>query len=203
MNEGFYAIGLCAVAVNAATGVLEAGRKPIDLFGMVVVALAAALGGGTLRDLLLDRPVFWIVDVSYLWTAVAAGLATFVLVRRLRLPLNLFLIPDALGLALFTVLGTQIALAMEMDGFVASLMGVITGVFGGVLRDVLCNEVPLVFGGELYATAAWAGALLLVALNHFGIDANASAALATAAVLALRLAAIHWRIRLPIFVARR
>ncbi|MEW5709962.1 MAG: trimeric intracellular cation channel family protein [Pseudomonadota bacterium] len=203
MNEGLYAIGLCAVAVNAATGVLEAGRKPIDLFGMVVVALAAALGGGTLRDLLLDRPVFWIADVSYLWTAVAAGLATFVLVRRLRLPLNLFLIPDALGLALFTVLGTQIALAMEVDGFVASLMGVITGVFGGVLRDVLCNEVPLVFGGELYATAAWAGALLLVALNHFGIDANASAALATAAVLALRLAAIRWRIRLPIFVARR
>jgi uncharacterized membrane protein YeiH len=203
VNEGLYAIGLCAVAVNAATGVLEAGRKPIDLFGMVVVALAAALGGGTLRDLLLDRPVFWIADPSYLWTAVAAGLATFVLVRRLRLPLNLFLIPDALGLALFTVLGTQIALAMEVDGFVASLMGVITGVFGGVLRDVLCNEVPLVFGGELYATAAWAGALLLVALNHFGIDANASAALATTAVLALRLAAIRWRIRLPIFVARR
>src|SRR5690606_30958808 len=107
-----YGIGLAAVAVNAASGVLEAGRKPFDLFGMVVVALAAALGGGSLRDVLLDRPVFWIADPAYLVTAIVTGLATFALVRLVRLPPRLFLLPDAVGLALFTVIGTQAATSL-------------------------------------------------------------------------------------------
>ena len=132
-----YGIALAGVAVNAAAGVLEAGRKPFDLFGMVVVALAAALGGGSLRDVLLDRTVFWIADQSYLIAAIVAGLATFALVRVVRLPARLFLIPDAIGLALFTVSGTQAALAMEAPWLVAVLMGVITGVFGGMLSGTL------------------------------------------------------------------
>lgn len=103
-----YGIGLAGVAVNAASGVLEAGRKPLDLFGMVVIALAAALGGGSLRDLLLDRKVFWIADQSFLIAALVAGVLTFAAARRWRLPPNLFMLPDALGLALFTVSGTQI-----------------------------------------------------------------------------------------------
>jgi uncharacterized membrane protein YeiH len=107
-----YGIGIAGVAVNAAAGVLDAGRKPFDLFGMVVVALAASLGGGTLRDVLLDRTVFWIADQSNLIAAISAGLATFVVVRVVRLPPRLFLLPDALGLALFTVSGTQAAIAM-------------------------------------------------------------------------------------------
>ena len=106
-----YGVGLAGVAAQAAAGVLDAGRKPFDLFGIVVVALAASLGGGSLRDLLLDRPVFWIADQSYLIGAMAAGLATFALVRYVRLPARLFLLPDAIGLALFTVSGTQAALA--------------------------------------------------------------------------------------------
>ena len=102
-----YGVGLAGVAAQAAAGVLDAGRKPFDLFGIVVVALAASLGGGSLRDLLLDRPVFWIADQSYLIGAMAAGLATFALVRYVRLPARLFLLPDAIGLALFTVSGTR------------------------------------------------------------------------------------------------
>lgn len=202
VHEWIYVIGLAAVAVNAVTGVLEAGRKPIDLFGMVIVALAAALGGGTVRDLLLDRPVFWISDQTYLIAGITAALATFAVVRRVRLPINLFLIPDAIGLALFTVLGTQIALAVGTTWFVATLMGVITGVFGGVLRDVLCNEVPLVFGGELYATAAWAGALLLALLDYLGVAPAVAALVTMVSILALRLAAIYWRITLPVFVSK-
>jgi len=99
--------------------------------------------------------VFWVADQTYLVAAIAAGVATFVLVRLARLPANLFLVPDALGLALFTVIGTQIALTLGAPWFVATFLGVVTGVFGGVLRDILCNEVPLVFAGELYATASW------------------------------------------------
>jgi uncharacterized membrane protein YeiH len=198
-----YGIALAGVAVSAAAGVLEAGRKPFDLFGMVVVALAAALGGGSLRDMLLDRTVFWIADQTYLLAAVIAGLATFALVRVVRLPARLFLLPDAVGLALFTVSGTQAALAMEAPWLVASLMGVITGVFGGIVRDVLCNEVPLVFSGELYATASWLGALLLVGLVAAGVSAGWAALAAGSLVLAIRLLAIRFRWGLPVFTARR
>jgi uncharacterized membrane protein YeiH len=197
-----YGIGLAAVAVNAASGVLEAGRRPFDLFGMVVVALAAALGGGSLRDVLLDRTVFWIADQSYLIAAIIAGLATFALVRLVKLPGKLFLLPDAIGLALFTVSGTQAALAVGAPWLVASLMGVITGVFGGILRDMLCNEVPLVFTGELYATASWAGALLLVGLVGAGVATGWAALAGGALVLAIRLGAIVFGWRLPVFVAR-
>lgn len=197
-----YGIGIAGVAFNAAAGVLDAGRKPFDLFGMVVVALAASLGGGSLRDVLLDRTVFWIADQSYLIASIAAGLATFALVRFVRLPSRLFLLPDAIGLALFTVSGTQAALAMGAPWLVASLMGVITGVFGGIVRDVLCNEVPLVFTGELYATASWSGALLLIGLIEAGVSAGWAALAAGALVLVIRLGAIRFKWRLPVFVAR-
>ena len=197
-----YGVGLAGVAAQAAAGVLDAGRKPFDLFGIVVVALAASLGGGSLRDLLLDRSVFWIADQSYLIAAMAAGLATFALVRHVRLPARLFLLPDAIGLALFTVSGTQAALAMDAPWLVASLMGVITGVFGGIVRDVLCNEVPLVFNGEFYATASWLGALLLLGLMAYDISPGWAALAGGTLTLALRLAAIRFRWRLPVFRAR-
>jgi uncharacterized membrane protein YeiH len=197
-----HAVELLAVATCAVSGVLEAGRKEIDLFGVVVVALIAALGGGTLRDLLLGAPVFWIDDQTYLVAAAAAGVAAFFAVRHLRLPRNLFVIPDAAGLALFAVLGTAKALALGAPWPVASVMGVITGAFGGVLRDVLCNEVPLVFSGELYATAAWAGALLYVLLTHFDLIPAWSALVAVAFIFALRLAAVYWKIGLPRLVSR-
>ena len=195
-------LALLGVAVCAITGVLEAGRKQIDLFGVVVIALVAALGGGTLRDLLLARPVFWVVDHHYLLAALLAGLATFLVARVVRLPARLFLIPDALGLALFTISGTRIALDLDAHWLVASLMGVITGVFGGIVRDVLCNEVPLVFSGELYATAAWSGALLLVLTRSQDLHSNLALATPTVAVFLIRLAGIHWRIHLPKFSMR-
>lgn len=195
-------LGLAGVAVCAVTGVLEAGRKHIDLFGVVVIALVAALGGGTLRDLLLARPVFWVVNHDYLVAALLAGVATFVVARLVRLPQRLFLIPDALGLALFTILGTRIALDLDAHWLVASLMGVITGVFGGIVRDVLCNEVPLVFSGELYATAAWSGALLLVLTRAEHMQGTIAVAAPTLAVFMIRMAGIHWRIKLPKFSMR-
>ncbi len=198
-----YIVAIAAVAVNASSGVLEAGRRPFDLFGMVVVALAAALGGGTLRDVLLDRTVFWIADQTYLITALLAGMATFAMVRMVRLPTKLFLLPDAIGLALFTVSGTQAALSVGAPWLVASLMGVVTGVFGGILRDMLCNEVPLVFNGALYATASWLGALLLVGLVSNEVSMGVASLAAGSLVLGIRLGAIVFGWRLPIFTARK
>lgn len=188
-----------AVAVSAASGVLEAGKKRIDLFGMLLIAFAAALGGGSIRDILLDRTVFWIRDQDFMFIALGSGLFTFFLARWTRLSRQAFLLPDAAGLALFTVAGTNVALSVSAPWFVASFMGVITGVMGGVLRDVLCNEEPVVFQGTLYATVAWAGALLLIALLYYGVDSAVAAALAGSGMFAARLAAIHWNISLPVF----
>src|SRR6218665_1121514 len=154
MDGLVYWIGMFAVASIAASGALEAGRKPaIDLFGAVVVGLAAAVGGGSLRDLLLDRTVFWLADQTYLFVAVGAAGGASLLARFAPLPPRLFLFADAIGLALFTVAGTRLALTQGTPWFAASFLGVVTGAFGGVLRDVLCNEVPIVFSSELYATA--------------------------------------------------
>jgi uncharacterized membrane protein YeiH len=197
-----YWIGQGAVVMMAAAGVLEAGRKRFDLFGTVLVALAAALGGGSVRDILLDRPVFWVADQAYLMSALGAALLTFFLARVLVLPVRLFLIPDAAGLALFTVLGTKAALVWGAPWLVASVMGLITGVVGGILRDVLCNEEPLVFTSTLYATAAWAGALAYIGLLKLGLDAGFCAVAAGTGIFLVRLAAIRWALRLPRFLAK-
>lgn len=198
MDALLYWVGLVAVAVNALTGVMDSGRKQMDLIGALLVGVATALGGGTIRDLLLDRNVFWVVDQTYLIVALATGLLSFFAIRRRPLLPRLFLIPDAIGLALFTIIGTQIALQWHAPWLVASLMGVITGVVGGVLRDILCNDVPLVFlQGELYATAAWAGALALIGMQEIGISPVISAWAGMAIVLALRLLAMRYHLTLP------
>ena len=200
MDAMLYWLGMAAVAVNALTGVLDSSRKQMDLIGALLVGIATALGGGTIRDLLLDRNVFWVVDQLYLMAALGAGLITFFIARALPLPPRLFLIPDAIGLALFTIIGTQISLQWHAPWLVASLMGVITGVVGGVLRDILCNDVPLVFlKGELYASAAWAGALTLTGLQAMNVSAVIASWLAMAAVLTLRLLAMYFCITLPAF----
>jgi uncharacterized membrane protein YeiH len=200
MLEFVYWVGMAAVAVNALTGVMEAERKAIDVMGATLVAVATALGGGTVRDVLLNRNIFWIADQTYLITAVVCGLAAFFLLRHREIPARWFLIPDAIGLALFTAIGTEAALQWHTPWLAASLLGVITGVFGGVLRDVLCNEVPLVMrAGELYATAAWLGALLLIGLQEAGVERVWASGVAMAAILLLRLAAIHYHLTLPSF----
>jgi uncharacterized membrane protein YeiH len=198
MDALLYWVGMAAVAVNALTGVLDSGRKHMDLIGALLVAVATALGGGTVRDLLLDRNVFWVVDQTYLMAALGAGLLTFIIVRNIDIPPKLFLIPDAIGLALFTVIGTQVALQWHTPWLAASLMGVITGVFGGVLRDILCNDVPSVFlKGELYATAAWLGALALIGLQETGMAPVTAAWVAMGIVLVLRLLALRFSLTLP------
>lgn len=203
METLLYWIGLAAVAVNALTGVLDAGRKQMDLIGAVMVGGATALGGGTVRDLLLDRQVFWINDQTYLIVALLTAMLVFFGVRSMKLPPRLFLIPDAIGLALFTIVGTQIALEWQAPWLVASLLGVITGVVGGILRDVLCNEVPLVFvRGELYASAAWCGALSMIGLQAIDVSPLAAAWVGMAVVLAVRLLAMAYRISLPTYTER-
>jgi len=198
-----YWIMLAGVALYAITGVLEAGRKGMDVVGACAVGLATAAGGGTVRDLLIGRQVFWISDQTYMLAALGAALAAFFLLRIIKFPARLFLIPDALGLALFTVSGTQIALAADTSWLVAGLMGVITGVAGGVLRDILCNDIPLIFlPGELYAIAAAAGAGAVVALHATGFSSGETAIAGFLAAAGLRLAAITFRLHAPAWEPR-
>ncbi|MDD5364265.1 MAG: trimeric intracellular cation channel family protein [Gallionellaceae bacterium] len=193
-----YVLDLCAVSICAITATLEARRSELDLFGVTVIAIIAGIGGGTVRDILLGRlPVYWIHDATYVAVGMTAGVLTFFLARRLRLPKNFFLIPDALGMALFTVIGTSIALNLGTPWLITALMGVVTAVFGGVIRDILCNEVPLIFRTDIYATASLAGALLLIGLDASGLGHNAAVWLAMLGTVAIRLAAIRWHIHLP------
>jgi uncharacterized membrane protein YeiH len=193
-----YLLDLCAVAVCAITATLEARRRELDLFGVVVVAVIAGIGGGTVRDILLGRlPVYWVNDPIYVVVGMIAAMSTFFLSRRLAPPKNFFLIPDAVGLALFTVIGTSVAMGLQVHWFIAALMGVITGVFGGVIRDILCNEIPLIFRTDIYATASLIGALLLLALDYAGVRHEPAVLLAMMSTVMIRLAAIRWHIHLP------
>jgi uncharacterized membrane protein YeiH len=195
-----YALSLLGVAVFAASGALAAGRKSFDWIGVGVIAVVTAIGGGTLRDLLLDRhPIFWIEDAAYLWVVLAAVVATLLYVRRRRPPEGSLLVADALGLALFTISGAQVAEQQGLPGLIVVTMGAITGAAGGVLRDVLCNEVPLLFGPSdtLYATAAIAGASAYLGLQAAGVERTLAALLGMSVVAGLRLAAIAWQLRLP------
>lgn len=195
-------IEFAAVAVCAISGVLAASGQRFDLFGILVLATVTALGGGTIRDLCLGTyPIFWIQNPDYLLTALVAALLTFVAARFFRMPHRLLLFADAFGLALFAIAGTEKALTIQSSGLIAILMGVVTGVAGGVVRDVLRREVPIVFRPEiyLYATAALAGAALLVGLRQ-GVPEFREAPLAAMALtLMLRLSAILFKLRLPVF----
>lgn len=200
-----YLVDLMGVAVFAVSGALAAGRKRLDLLGVVVVAMVTAIGGGTTRDLLLDRhPVFWVEDPFYLAVITGAALLTVVYVRWRPPPEESLAVADALGLAFFVVSGAGIARELGLPAVSAGVMGVLTGVAGGVIRDVLTTEIPMILhGGELYATAAITGAAAFLTLSSFGAPAPVPSLVGMAVIVALRLATIVWDLRVPAFSLER
>ncbi len=196
-----YYIDLIGVAVFAVSGALAAGRKRLDLLGVVVIATVTAIGGGTTRDVLLDRhPIFWVADPSYLAVITAAALLTVAYVRWRPPPDKSLRVADALGLAFFVISGARIAQQLELPAISVVVMGVLTGVVGGVIRDVLTTEIPMILRhGELYATAAITGAALFLGLAELGVSSPVPALVGMAVIVALRLAAIVWGLRLPVF----
>lgn len=192
-------LDLVAVAVCAMTGVLAAQEKKMDLVGLTVIAFVSALGGGTLRDILLGcHPVFWVANPQGVATALVAGWFTFLVSLRMRISARAFVFPDALGLALFTIVGAEKSLALGHGWMVSAIMGVLTGVFGGVLRDLFCREMPSIFQRtELYATASVLGAMVFVLARGNGIPPLAAVTGGATMVIFVRLAAVHWKIKLP------
>jgi len=196
-----YLLDLIGVAVFAVSGAMVAARKEFDLLGVAVIATVTAIGGGTIRDVLLDRhPVFWIREPAYLLVILSAAALTLLYARFRKPPRISLLIADALGLALFTISGAQIAEERNLSGIIVVVMGTITGSAGGLLRDVLSAEVPLVLRqADLYATAAIVGATAYLMLQAAGLEPTHAALLGMAMIMALRLAAILWKLRLPVF----
>ena len=196
-----YVLDLAGVAVFAVSGALAAGRKSMDLFGVIVIAVVTAIGGGTIRDLLLDRhPIFWIQDTTYLVVIIAMAGATPLYSKFRAVPGKALLVADALGLAVFTVIGAQVAEQEHLPGIIVAMVATITGAAGGVVRDVLCTEVPVILRKDIYATASLAGAVVYLLARKAALDATAGMLAAMATVVILRLAAIFWGLHLPRFV---
>lgn len=193
-----YYLDLAGVAVFAASGVLAARDRELDLLGVLMVATLTAIGGGTLRDLLLDRhPIFWIVDTWYLIVIITATLATILYLRLYPPPGKSFLVADALGLALFALSGAKLTLAAGHSPLIVVLMGTMTGVTGGVLRDVVTARIPLIMQKEIYATAAIAGIVAYLVLQSLGVAPSLAFTLGIVIVAMLRVMAIRWGLNLP------
>lgn len=196
-----YVLDLIGVAVFAVSGALAAGRKHLDLLGVIVLGLVTAIGGGTIRDLLLDRhPLFWLADPAYLIVIIASALMTVAYARWRRPPEGALLYADAIGLAMFSIAGARIAEHSGLPAVACVLLGTITGTAGGAVRDVLSAEIPLVLRrGNLYASASIFGIALYLLLAAGGVNRSAASLIGTAAVAAVRLAAIVFRLQLPVF----
>jgi uncharacterized membrane protein YeiH len=189
-------LDLFGVFVFALSGALAADRARMDVFGFVVIALLPAIGGGTVRDIVLDVPVFWLHDPRYLWLVLVAGLVTFFAANRLHRVHRLLVWADAVGLSVFSATGAAKAAAVVDSATVAIAMGVVTAVLGGVIRDVVCNEVPLVLRQDVYATAALVGAAGYVVLAQW-VDVSQALWVGAALCFAVRAVAILTGASLP------
>ena len=200
MTEGFVILlTYLAVAASAISGTLEARKHEMDVVGATTVAFVTAFGGGTLRDLLLGRtPIFWLTDPWLSITTFFIAIISFYMINRVSN--KLLFVPDALGLGFFSVLGATFALQLNLSLLIASLMGVVTGMFGGILRDVLCNKIPHVFksGTELYATCSFVGTWVFIILIVLRVDSSLASWIGTFTVLGLRVLAVRYQLTLPL-----
>lgn len=191
---------LIAITAEAMTGALSAGRRGMDWFGVVLIACITALGGGSVRDVLLGHyPLTWVKHPEYLVLTSFAALLTIFMAPLMRHLRSLFLVLDALGLVAFTLIGCMTALEMGQGLLVASISGVITGVFGGILRDIFCNDIPLVFRRELYASVSFAAAWFYLGCVHFEVPGEQAIMLTLFGGLLFRLLAIRFHWEMPKF----
>jgi uncharacterized membrane protein YeiH len=196
-------IQIIGIAAAVVSGVIEAKRNEMDLVGVCIVAFITALGGGTIRDMLLNRyPLFWIADPMYVigvlgFSILLAVLAYF---TKFRLTERTIIFPDALGLGLYAAVGTAYAMEMHVHWVISLMMGVITATFGGVMRDILCNKVPTVFiqGEQLYATCALAGSIVYILVKSVTGDHVSATTAAVLTTTGVRMLAVKYKIGLPL-----
>lgn len=191
---------LVGILAEAMTGALAAGRKQMDLFGVVIIGCATAIGGGTLRDMMLGNyPLIWVENVHYLLAIAFASLLTVAIAPVMRYLSKLFLAIDALGLAVFSIVGAQKTLMLGFNPTIAVVMGLITGVFGGVIRDILCNQVPLIFKKELYAVISLLTAGLYITLKAYQLTEWINLVICLSIGFSLRMLALRYHWSMPTF----
>ncbi len=184
----------------AISGAMVAMRKKFDTFGVLIIAFATSVGGGSLRDILIDRqPIFWMGDMKYIYCILAGLLIAILFRKKLKyLSKSLFLF-DTIGLGLYTIVGTEIGLNANFHPLICVLLGTISASFGGVLRDILCSKIPLIFKREIYATASILGSVTLIILTHFNVNTNIKYIGTALIVIIIRLIAVRFKLSLPTF----
>ncbi|MDP8079343.1 trimeric intracellular cation channel family protein [Phocoenobacter skyensis] len=195
-----YIVDLLGTAIFAVSGVSMAFRLKMDAVGVLVLASVVAIGGGTIRDIVLDVPVFWLTDNNYIWVVIATCVLMIAFTKKpTRLPWYILPVSDAVGLAFFAIMGAEKALHYGFSPTVAVLMGTLTGCGGGVLRDVLARQIPFIFQKEIYASACIMGATVYCLLDYSHLPRFVNVLVGIAVVLVIRLTAIKWQLSLPVF----
>lgn len=199
-----YWLDLFGVSVFAISGVLAAGKKQMDPFGAIILGIVTALGGGTLRDLLLgSTPVFWVINPTYIILSIIISFITLLISNKIKFPYKVLVVADAFGLTLFAVLGVQKSIMLGHGAWISIIMGMLSGVAGGITRDVLSNEIPLIFRKELYATIALLSGILFYISESLNISTNLGMILSVLLGFGLRLFALKKKLSLPRFDYRK
>ncbi|HMB99402.1 MAG TPA: trimeric intracellular cation channel family protein [Flavobacteriaceae bacterium] len=193
----FYFVDILGTIAFAISGVLVAMHKRMDIFGIIIIAFVTAIGGGTLRDVLTGQtPVNWMLDITYTYVIIGASIFAIVLKNKINyLRTSLFLF-DTIGIGLYTVVGVEKGIALGLHPILCIALGAVTACFGGVIRDMLCNEIPVIFRKEIYATACLLGGVSYFLLSNFLGD-QLTFMIAGAVVIIIRLLAVKFKIALP------
>jgi uncharacterized membrane protein YeiH len=199
----FYALDVLGTIAFAVSGALVAINKKMDPFGVFIIAFVTAVGGGTLRDVLIGKqPVIWMNDITYIFLIGISVVIAIIFRKKLRyLQKSLFLF-DTIGLGIFTITGTEIGINAHFHPVISIALGTMTACFGGVIRDILCNEVPILFRKEIYATACILGSIAFIVLSHFNVDQTIIYVSTSLIVISIRLVAVKYHLSLPTFYSK-
>jgi uncharacterized membrane protein YeiH len=196
--EVIYLIDILGTFAFAVSGALVALDKKFDMFGVLIIAFVTAVGGGMLRDVLINaHPINWIGNLNYIYTILAAVVFTFLFKSKIAYLSKTMFLFDTIGISVFTLLGLEKGLSFNLHPIIALIMGVISAVFGGVLRDVLTNKVPLIFEKEIYASACLAGGIIYLILNYFKVEENINFIISAFVVAIIRVIVVKFHLELP------
>ncbi len=196
----FNILDLLGTIAFAISGALSAMNRRLDLFGTFIIAFVTAIGGGTLRDILIgNTPVMWMEDISYIYLIGVITILTIIFRNKINyLKTSLFLF-DTIGLGIFTIIGVETGIQNNLHPVISIALGAMTGTFGGVIRDILCNEIPVIFRKEIYATASLMGGLAFVILYYLGVNEDVIYIVTSLIVISIRLIVVKYKISLPFF----
>lgn len=196
----FFILDLLGTIAFAISGALAAMNRRLDLFGIFIIAFVTAIGGGTVRDILIgSTPVTWMENTLYIYLIGLVTIFAIIFRRKLNhLKTSLFLF-DTIGLGVFTITGVEMGIQNDLNPIISITLGAMTGTFGGVIRDILCNEIPVIFRKEIYATACIIGGLAFVILHQMGVDIDVIYIVTSLTVIVIRLVVVKYHISLPSF----